>query len=187
MDEWRRFYDWAVLSRQKVENIDMISCLGQKFSGILSAYRLAKRPQRRERLSQELLSAFEAMKTFYESLPPGNRHCPHFAGARYRLTPEVWSGTGFDISVAADYYSAEVRRRFPTTIFHHCHDVTTMSTILIERVSPQGGVPGGRVTSARHWHRPAVFRGLPGGLWRPGDTSTAHHANASPGHRSRRR
>jgi hypothetical protein len=73
MDEWRRFYDWAVLSRQKVEDIDMISGLGQKFSGVLSAYRLAKRPQRRERLSQELLSAFKAMKTFYDSLPPGKR------------------------------------------------------------------------------------------------------------------
>ena len=73
MDEWRRFYDWAVLSRKKVEYIDMISCLGQKFSGILSAYRLAKRPQRRERLYRELLSAFEAIKTFYESLPPSNR------------------------------------------------------------------------------------------------------------------
>jgi hypothetical protein len=73
MDEWRRFYDWAVLSRQKVEHIDMISGLGQKFSGLLSAYRLAKRPQRRERLSQEICSAFAAMQTFYESLPPGKR------------------------------------------------------------------------------------------------------------------
>jgi hypothetical protein len=73
MGEWRRFYDWAVLSRRKVEYIDMISCLGQKFSGILSAYRLAKRPQRRERLYHELRSAFEAMQTFYDSLPPGNR------------------------------------------------------------------------------------------------------------------
>jgi hypothetical protein len=62
-----------VLSRQKVEYIDMISGLGQKFSGMLSAYRLAKRPQRRERLYQELLKAFAAMQTFYESLPPSKR------------------------------------------------------------------------------------------------------------------
>jgi hypothetical protein len=73
MDEWRRFYDWAVLSRKRAEYIDMISGLGQKFSGTLSAYRLAKRPQRRARLYQELRSAFEAMQTFYDSLPPGNR------------------------------------------------------------------------------------------------------------------
>jgi hypothetical protein len=73
MDEWRRLYDWAVLSRKHAENIEMISCLGQKFSGILNAYRLAKRPQRRERLLQELIKAFEAMKTFYEGLPQRER------------------------------------------------------------------------------------------------------------------
>jgi hypothetical protein len=73
MDEWRRLYDWAVLSRKPAENIEMISCLGQKFSGTLSAYRLSKRPQRRERLLQELIGAFEAMKTFYAGLPPGGR------------------------------------------------------------------------------------------------------------------
>jgi hypothetical protein len=73
MDEWRRFYDWAVLSRKRVEYIDMISCLGQKFSGTLSAYRLAKKPPRRARLHQELISAFESMKTFYQSLPQNER------------------------------------------------------------------------------------------------------------------
>jgi hypothetical protein len=73
MDEWRRLYDWAVLSRQHAENIEMITCLGQKFSGTLSAYRLTKKPQRRERLLRELIRAFEAMKTFYEGLPQGNR------------------------------------------------------------------------------------------------------------------
>jgi hypothetical protein len=73
MDEWRRLYDWAVLSRKQAENIEMITCLGQKFSGTLSAYRLTKRPQRRERLLQELIRAFEAMKTFYEGLPEGDR------------------------------------------------------------------------------------------------------------------
>ena len=73
MDEWRRLYDWAVLSRKPAENIELISCLGQKFSGTLSAYRLSKRPQRRERLLQELIRAFEAMKTFYAGLPQGDR------------------------------------------------------------------------------------------------------------------
>jgi hypothetical protein len=73
MDEWRRLYDWAVLSRKPAENIEMISCLGQKFSGTLSAYRLSKKPQRRERLLQELIRAFEAMKTFYAELPQGDR------------------------------------------------------------------------------------------------------------------
>jgi hypothetical protein len=73
MDEWRRLYDWAVLSRKHAESIEMISCLGQKFSGTLSAYRLTKKPQRRERLLQELIKAFEAMKTFYEGLPKRDR------------------------------------------------------------------------------------------------------------------
>jgi hypothetical protein len=73
MDEWRRLYDWAVLSRKNAECIEMISCLGQKFSGTLSAYRLTKGPRRRERLSKELTTAFEAMKTFYDDLPQYNR------------------------------------------------------------------------------------------------------------------
>jgi hypothetical protein len=73
MDEWRRFYDWAVFSRKSVEYIDLISCLGQKFSGTLSAYRLAKKPQRRARLYQELISAYEAMQTFYQNLPQHER------------------------------------------------------------------------------------------------------------------
>jgi hypothetical protein len=73
MVEWRRFYDWAVLSRKRVEYIDMISCLGQKFSGTLSAYRLAKKPQRRARLHQELSGVYEAMRTFYQSLPQHER------------------------------------------------------------------------------------------------------------------
>jgi hypothetical protein len=73
MDEWRRLYDWAVLSRKPAENIEMISCLGQKFSGTLSAYRLSKKPPRRERLLQELIRTFEAMKTFYAGLPTGDR------------------------------------------------------------------------------------------------------------------
>jgi hypothetical protein len=73
MDEWRRLYDWAVLSRQQVELIEAVSCLGQKFSGTLSAYRLTKRPQRRERLRQELIVAFNAMQTFYNRLPDKHR------------------------------------------------------------------------------------------------------------------
>jgi hypothetical protein len=75
MDEWRRLYDWAVLSRKQVELTEAVSCLGQKFSGTLSAYRLAKRPQRREHLYQELIAAFNAMQAFYHGLPD-KHHIP---------------------------------------------------------------------------------------------------------------
>jgi hypothetical protein len=73
MDEWRRLYDWAVLSRRPTELIEAVSGLGQKFSATLSAYRLAKRPQRREYLYQELIVAFNAMQAFYHGLPDQHR------------------------------------------------------------------------------------------------------------------
>ena len=75
MDEWRRLYDWAVLSRKQAELIEAVSCLGQKFSGTLSAYRLAKRAQRQAHFYQELLVAFNAMQTFYNGLPD-KHHIP---------------------------------------------------------------------------------------------------------------
>jgi hypothetical protein len=37
IDEWRRFYDWCVLSRRRVELIEAVSCLGQKFSATFNA------------------------------------------------------------------------------------------------------------------------------------------------------
>jgi hypothetical protein len=73
MDEWRRLYDWAVLSRKSAALIEAVSCLGQKFSGTLSAYRLAKRPQRREHFYREIIVAFNAMQTFYTGLPDKHR------------------------------------------------------------------------------------------------------------------
>jgi hypothetical protein len=73
IDEWRRFYDWAVLARKRVELVEAIGCLGQQFSAIFSAYRLAKKPQRRQRLSQELLAAFEGMHAFYHQVPDADR------------------------------------------------------------------------------------------------------------------
>jgi hypothetical protein len=73
MNEWRRFYDWAVLSRQRTETIEAIGCLGQKFSATFSAYRLAKKPQRRAHLSQELLVAFESLRAFYRRIPDTDR------------------------------------------------------------------------------------------------------------------
>ena len=73
LDEWRRFYDWAVLTRQRVELVEAIGCLGQQFSAIFSAYRLAKKPQRRQHLSQKLLVAFEGMHAFYHRVPDADR------------------------------------------------------------------------------------------------------------------
>jgi hypothetical protein len=73
LDEWRRFYDWAVLSRKRVELVEAIGCLGQQFSALCSAYRLAKKPPRRQRLAQELLAAFEGMYDFYRQVPDADR------------------------------------------------------------------------------------------------------------------
>jgi hypothetical protein len=73
IDEWRRFYDWAVLSRKHVEFVEAVSYLGQKFSSTFRAYCLTKRLQRRERLHAELLIAFDAMQTFYNSLTSNDR------------------------------------------------------------------------------------------------------------------
>jgi hypothetical protein len=73
MDEWRRFYDWVVLSRKRAEFVEAVSYLGQKFSGTFKAYRLTKRLQRRERLHAELLIAFDAMQAFYNSLATNDR------------------------------------------------------------------------------------------------------------------
>jgi hypothetical protein len=73
IDAWRRFYDWAVLSRKRVEFVEAVSYFGQKFSSTFRAYRLAKSPQRRERLYAELLMAFDAMQAFYNSLATNDR------------------------------------------------------------------------------------------------------------------
>jgi len=73
MNEWRRFYDWAVLLRKRTELIEAIGCLGQKFSATFSAYRLAKKPQRRAYLFQELLVAFESLQAFYNRIPDTDR------------------------------------------------------------------------------------------------------------------
>jgi hypothetical protein len=73
LDEWSRFYDWAVLSRKRAEFVEAVSYFGQKFSSTFRAYRLAKRLQRRERLHAELLIAFDAMQAFYNSLATNDR------------------------------------------------------------------------------------------------------------------
>jgi hypothetical protein len=73
IDEWRRLYDWCVLSRKRVEMIEAISCLGQKFSATFNAYRLAKKPQRRAHFFNELLVSFEGIQTFYQRLPEAER------------------------------------------------------------------------------------------------------------------
>jgi hypothetical protein len=73
INEWRRFYDWAVLSRQGTDLIEAISCLGQKFSATLGAYRLAKQPHRRAQYLQQLQNAYASMQVFYHYVPATNR------------------------------------------------------------------------------------------------------------------
>jgi len=44
LDEWRRFHDWIVLTKGKLDLIEEIISLGHKYSGLLSRLRLRKSP-----------------------------------------------------------------------------------------------------------------------------------------------
>lgn len=68
MDEWRRFYDWAVLSRKSTVFIEEVSFLGQQYSSILSLYKQTTGARQRSRLYTELETAFAAMQALYDRL-----------------------------------------------------------------------------------------------------------------------
>ncbi len=80
MDEWRRFYDWAVLSRQRLQIIEEIGTLGQKFSSLLSAYRHTLQPQRRSQLAAELQAIRDAMQVYYEQCSQRDRPALDLSG-----------------------------------------------------------------------------------------------------------
>jgi hypothetical protein len=73
MDEWRRLYDWAVLSRKSTAFIEEVSLLGQQYSSILNTYRQTTAPRRRTQLHQELKVAFDAMQALYNGLTDRER------------------------------------------------------------------------------------------------------------------
>jgi hypothetical protein len=73
MDEWRRLYDWAVLSRKNTALIEEVSLLGQQFSSTLNAYRHTKASQQRARLYRELKAVYGAMQALYDRLDANDR------------------------------------------------------------------------------------------------------------------
>ena len=73
MDEWRRLYDWAVLSRQSTTFIEEVTLLGQQFSSLLNGYRHTTTPRLRDRLYRELEATFANMQTLYHLLDATRR------------------------------------------------------------------------------------------------------------------
>lgn len=64
LDEWRRFHDWIVLSKGRLDLIEEIISLGHKYSGLLSRYKVAKEPEQ-DALLQDLRTVLQMMQTFY--------------------------------------------------------------------------------------------------------------------------
>ena len=73
MDEWRRLYDWTVISRQSTTFIEEVTLLGQQFSSLLNGYRHTTTPRRRDRLYRELEATFATMQTLYHRLDETKR------------------------------------------------------------------------------------------------------------------
>jgi hypothetical protein len=64
LDEWRRFHDWIVLTKGKLDLIEEIISLGHKYSGLLSRYKAAKEAEQ-EPLLQDLRTVLHMMQTLY--------------------------------------------------------------------------------------------------------------------------
>jgi hypothetical protein len=64
LDEWRRFHDWIVLTKGKLDLIEEIISLGHKYSGLLSRYKVAKEAEQ-EPLLQDLRTVLHMMQTLY--------------------------------------------------------------------------------------------------------------------------
>ena len=64
LDEWRRFHDWIVLTKGKLDLIEEIISLGHKYSGLLSRYKVAKEVEQ-EPLLRDLRTVLQMMQTFY--------------------------------------------------------------------------------------------------------------------------
>lgn len=64
LDEWRRFHDWIVLTKGKLDLIEEIISLGHKYSGLLSRYKVSKEPEQ-EPLLHDLRIVLQMMQTLY--------------------------------------------------------------------------------------------------------------------------
>lgn len=65
LDEWRRFHDWIVLTKGKLDLIEEIISLGHKYSGLLSRYKVAKEAEQ-EPILQDLRTVLRMMQTLYQ-------------------------------------------------------------------------------------------------------------------------
>ena len=64
LDEWRRFHDWIVLTKGKLDLIEEIISLGHKYSGLLSRYKVAKEAEQ-EPLLRDLRTVLQMMQALY--------------------------------------------------------------------------------------------------------------------------
>jgi hypothetical protein len=64
LDEWRRFHDWIVLTKGRLDLIEEIISLGHKYSGLLSRYKVAKEVEQ-EPLLRDLRIVLQMMQTLY--------------------------------------------------------------------------------------------------------------------------
>ena len=64
LDEWRRFHDWVVLKKGKLDLIEEIISLGHKYSGLLSRFKVAKEFEQ-ERLLVGLQVVLRTMQALY--------------------------------------------------------------------------------------------------------------------------
>jgi hypothetical protein len=64
LDEWRRFHDWIVLTKGRLDLIEEIISLGHKYSGLLSRYKVAKEVEQ-EPLLRDLRIVLQMMQALY--------------------------------------------------------------------------------------------------------------------------
>ena len=64
LDEWRRFHDWMVLTKGKLDMIEEIISLGHKYSGLLSRLKVAKEGEQ-ETLLRDIRTVLQMMQTLY--------------------------------------------------------------------------------------------------------------------------
>jgi len=64
LDEWRRFHDWIVLTKGKLDLIEEIISLGHKYSGLLSRLKVAKEPEQ-EALLRDIRTVLLMMQGLY--------------------------------------------------------------------------------------------------------------------------
>jgi hypothetical protein len=64
LDEWRRFHDWIVLTKGKLDLVEEIISLGHKYSGLLSRLKVAKEPEQ-EALLRDIRIVLQMMQSLY--------------------------------------------------------------------------------------------------------------------------